>query len=343
MVQRTSQFRNLKQVHGTTQEFVSGTFRGCKFQFCLLAKYFISVNSDSCSHINFHQTVMNWYVFAMPWIILGEKQLIFQVWEVANHWNARVKRCMKKLGSLPSRTDEISLLYVSPKSNCLTQMAQNSRLWCQRELWIETLQRFFVAEAFNTTHCHIVRCQRRESRFWKAFQTFQSSLAKGRWRGSQKRPLVWELESHYLGFLQKSTIPWDLGDVSFWVPYIYARPLSWQFAAYGFPAPGLRKLSWHIPEVPVHEETFQDKTGAIAMVTLRGQDGPAIPMISNDGMYSNKMTVLSSHVQVIWSVSSKTWKQLHRMIVCLKFFDEHQIFRNAPHAKRIGCSTMAVL
>ena len=114
MVQRTSQFRNLKQVDGTTQEFVSGTFRGCKFQFCLLAKYFISVNSGSCSHTNFHQTVMNWYVLAMPWIILGEKQLIFQVWEVANHWNDRVKSCMKKLGSLPSRTDEISLLYVSP-------------------------------------------------------------------------------------------------------------------------------------------------------------------------------------------------------------------------------------
>ena len=83
------------------------------------------------------------YVFAMPWISLGEKQLIFQVWEVANHWNARVKRFMKKLGSLPSLTDEISLLYVSPKSNCLRKMAQNSRLWCQHKLWIETLQRFF--------------------------------------------------------------------------------------------------------------------------------------------------------------------------------------------------------
>ena len=153
---------------------------------------------------------MNRYVFAMPWITLGEKQLIFQVfqvWEVANHWNDRVKRFMKKLGSLPSRTDEISLLYVSPKSNCLTKMAQNSRLWCQRELWIETLQRFFVAEAFNTTHCHIVRCQHRETRFWE-FPTFQSSLAKGRWWGSPKRPLVWELAlfgiptkiNHSLGF-----------------------------------------------------------------------------------------------------------------------------------------------
>ena len=140
MEQRKSRFRNLKWVDGTTQEFVSGTFRGCKFQFCLLAKYFDSVNSGSCSHINFDQTVMNRYVFDMPWISIGEKQLIFHVWEVANHWNARVKRFMKKLGSLPSRTDEISLLHVSPKSNCLRKMAQNSRLWCRRELWIKTLQ-----------------------------------------------------------------------------------------------------------------------------------------------------------------------------------------------------------
>ena len=52
-----AQFRNLKRVDGTTQEFVSGAFRVCKFQFCLLAKYFISVNSSSCSQINFGQTV----------------------------------------------------------------------------------------------------------------------------------------------------------------------------------------------------------------------------------------------------------------------------------------------
>ena len=58
MVQRKSRFRNLKRVDGTTQEFVSGTFRVCKFQFCLLAKYFISVNSGSFSHINFGQTAL---------------------------------------------------------------------------------------------------------------------------------------------------------------------------------------------------------------------------------------------------------------------------------------------
>ena len=41
----------------------------------------------------------------------------------------------------------------------------------------------------------------------------------------------------------------------------------------GFPAPGLRKLSWDTPEVLVHEETFEDKTGAMAMAILRGDDG----------------------------------------------------------------------
>ena len=114
------------------------------------------------------------------------------MWKVANHWNARVKRFMKKLGYLPSRTDEILFLYVSPKSNCLTKMAQNARLWCQHKLWIETLHSFFVAQEFNTTHCHIVWCQRRESRLWE-FHTVQSYLVKGRWRGSQKIPLAREL------------------------------------------------------------------------------------------------------------------------------------------------------
>ena len=120
------------------------------------------------------------------------------MWKVANHWNARVKRFMKKLGPgyLPSRTDEILFLYVSPKSNCLTKMAQNARLWCQHKLWIETLHSFFVAQEFNTTHCHIVWCQRRESRLWE-FQSVQSYLVKGRWRGSPKNPVG--SRTNYLG------------------------------------------------------------------------------------------------------------------------------------------------
>ena len=46
---------------GTTQDFVSGTFRVCKFQNCLLAKYFNSANNCSCSHINLSRQLMrNW-------------------------------------------------------------------------------------------------------------------------------------------------------------------------------------------------------------------------------------------------------------------------------------------
>ena len=79
---------------------------------------------------------------------------------------------------------------MSPKWNCLTKRAQNSRLWYQHQ----TLHRFFVAQEFNTTHCHIVRCQRRKSRFWE-FQPFQSYLVKGRWWGSPKIPLARELQT----------------------------------------------------------------------------------------------------------------------------------------------------
>ena len=56
MVQRKSRIRNLKPVDGTTQGFGSGAFRVWKFQSCLLAKYFISANSRSCSDINCGQT-----------------------------------------------------------------------------------------------------------------------------------------------------------------------------------------------------------------------------------------------------------------------------------------------
>ena len=54
MVQHKSRFRNLKRVDGTTQEFVH--FQVCKFQSCLLAKYFILANNCSWSHSNFGQT-----------------------------------------------------------------------------------------------------------------------------------------------------------------------------------------------------------------------------------------------------------------------------------------------
>ena len=61
---------------------------------------------------------------------------------------------------------------------------------------------------------------------------------------------------------------------------LYSLPLSWQIR--GFKAPGLRKLSWHTPEVLVHEEAFQDKTGAMPMAMLRG-DRPMMACIpTND-------------------------------------------------------------
>ena len=56
MVQRKFGFLNLKRGDGTTQELVSGAFRVCKFQSCLLAKYFILANNCSWSHTNVGQT-----------------------------------------------------------------------------------------------------------------------------------------------------------------------------------------------------------------------------------------------------------------------------------------------
>ena len=141
---------------------------------------------------------------------------------------------------------------------------------------------FFVAQEFNTTHCHIVRCQRRETRFWE-FPAFQSSLAKGRWWDMvkfPKTPIGLRTRSTIWDSYKNQPFPWDLGDVSFWVPYTHFHCLD-KFAA-----------SQPLPEVPVHEETFKDKTGAIAMV-------PGWPRYTNWWHVFQQMTVLSSHVPVI--------------------------------------------
>ena len=70
------------------------------------------------------------------------------------------------------------------------------------------------------------------------------------------------------------------------------------------------------------------------------RDGDIEGRYTNDGIYSNEWVIVrSSHVQVAWGAFSKT---IHRMTVCLKFFEEHQIFRNTPRVKSIGYSTMAV-
>ena len=98
-----------------------GNLQFCKYKLLLYGKVWRRFSSDQ-NNIWTWTGVFLIYASTFPW---------------------KMKRFMKKLGSLPSRADEISLLFVSPKSNCLRKMAQNSRLWCQRELWIKTLQSVF--------------------------------------------------------------------------------------------------------------------------------------------------------------------------------------------------------
>ena len=161
-------------------------------------------------------TCMNWCVFNLPRLSLGEKKLSFKCGRSRTSEMPRWKDSLK-LGSLPSRTDEISFLYVIPKSNCLTKWHKNP----------------VFAREFNTTHCHIVLRQRRESRFWKVFRTFQSYLLKGRWRGSPKPRLSWELEAlfgipakinHFLGI-------W--GSLLLWLPYPFQRHQKFPLAKPG--------------------------------------------------------------------------------------------------------------
>ena len=101
-------------IDGTTQKFVSGTFRSVNSKTAyILAKYFISVNNwhrfwdfpslyrvlashgrrrnesniggfNGCSY----EPVCFWYILDVP---LAKKRADFQVWKVANHWNATTK------------------------------------------------------------------------------------------------------------------------------------------------------------------------------------------------------------------------------------------------------------
>ena len=148
-------------------------FQVCKFQSCLLAKYFISANSCSC-------TADEEKLRTDPLLCLK-----FSTWAGLKHlWDF------------------------------ITDTLTRSRFyrWVQNQTasGVFGANGSFELKQFNTTDCHIVRCQHRETRFWE-FPTFQSSLAKGRWWGSPKRALAWELESHYLGFRQRSTIPFRFG------------------------------------------------------------------------------------------------------------------------------------
>ena len=80
----------------------------------------------------------------------------------------------------------------------------------------------------------------------------------------------WGIDTRY-----KASLLCDVSHTADTTPFVFlaeerlhSLPLSWQIR--GFPAPGLRKLSWDTPEVLAHEETFEDKTGAMAMEILRG-------------------------------------------------------------------------
>ena len=133
-----------------------------------------SVNCNPMGNIQFCN--YNLFLYAKAWRRVfqatkttykpaGNKGADFQVWEVANHWNATTKRFMKKLGSLPSRTDEIGFAG-EPKIKLPNQnLAQNSRLWCQHKLWIETLQRFFCCPRIQQALPHRPASMSKMARF----------------------------------------------------------------------------------------------------------------------------------------------------------------------------------
>ena len=126
----------------------------------------------------------------------GNKGADFQVWEVANHSNATTKRFMKKLGSLPSRTDEISALQVSPKSNCLTKIWHKIPVFgANTSFELKHFRGFFVAQKFNTTLPHR--------------PASMSKMTEILWLGEDDElgNAPWlENKKHYLGSLQKPTI-----------------------------------------------------------------------------------------------------------------------------------------
>ena len=164
MVQCKSRFRNLKRVHGTTQEFASGTFR--------------SVNSK-----------------AAYWPNTSSQFMVAAALQMRRNWETDPLLCLKF-----STWAGLKHLW-----DFITDTVTRSRFyrWVQNQTasGVFGANGSFELKQFNTTHCHIVRCQHRETRFWE-FPTFQSSLAKARWWGSPKRALAWELESHYLSCVE---------------------------------------------------------------------------------------------------------------------------------------------
>ena len=99
---------------------------------------------------------------------------------------------------------------MSPKSNCLRNMAPNSEGSRPRVSLVPTgalnwnTSEFLLAKnsTRHTATSSDVNIEKRDSENFQRFPTFQSSLAEGRWWGSQK---------HYLGFLQISTMALRFG------------------------------------------------------------------------------------------------------------------------------------
>ena len=104
--------------------------------------------------------------FLICLLYLSKKNWCLSVECRFNHWNARVKRFMKKLGSLPSRTDEISALQVSPKSNCLTKIWHKIPVFgANTSFELKHFRGFFVAQEFNTTLPHRPASMSKMARF----------------------------------------------------------------------------------------------------------------------------------------------------------------------------------
>ena len=122
---------------------------------------------------------------------------------------------------------------VSPKSKCLRNMAPNSD--GSRVFLVPTgalnwnTSEFIAAQEFNTTHCHIVRCQHRETRFWE-LPTFSNFSIISCWGEDCEVPRSTIWDAYWF-----QPFPWDLGDVSFWVPYPFQTHQK-------FPL-----TTWHLP------------------------------------------------------------------------------------------------
>ena len=204
-------------------------FQVCKFQMCLLAKYLISANNCSCSHINFGPTV--------------EEKL--------RNWSFAVSQALHGWFQLTSS------LKINP-----------------------SISTVYALEAY----------------FYGWYNAIPISV--NRWHNSRVCVLYFQVCKFHFCLLAKYFISVTSGSCSHinFVETVEEKLRNPSFAVsqilhlsgakalvltsiVGFPAPGLRKLSWHTLEVLVHEGTVQDKTCGIMMAILRGQDGPDIPMM----------------------------------------------------------------